>query len=390
MLEKMIDIPIQEKRNYQTGYKPLDVFLSHDGGIVSGTAYMFTGQSGAGKTTISNYIMSGISTTEQRNVVFVSMEMSKEQAKKQFQGKIDFSNILIADAIPNNTFDGFLSLLDAIEQEDPALLVVDSLQAIADTTNAKTEDVIMAIIRFSKKTQCPSITITQNNKAGDFAGASKVLYYVDAHLEAVIDEKTNRRSLVYKKNRTGKVGITLPYKFDDEGRITFISDETKEINPLSEFAWYKAKETIELAFATIIKDEHKLIQKSVMPRLKITSNRSGNKHLPESDKDYHPGNNGFKFISDDGIIINTIFIDTEWSRNTYNSVNIDEIKQELSPYLNRYPTFERPHELFYLTFLIYMAFSLIGAKDNSYFRERKFRTDPKFHSLLDRLVANYS
>ena len=81
------------------------------GGLVPSMSYMFTGVSGSGKTTISNYIMSGLS-KDYSPAVFISLEMSKEQTKYQIEGKFDFKNVIIVDEIPHNTEAGYLEFLE--------------------------------------------------------------------------------------------------------------------------------------------------------------------------------------------------------------------------------------------------------------------------------------
>lgn len=345
-----VEVPQELSQTRKTGIAPLDTFLSRDGGLVPGTAYMFTGEAGAGKTTISNYIMSGVSLSDSSPAVFVSMEMSKEQAKKQFGGKVDFSNTLIVDQFPESTLEGFLELLEAIELQNPSVLVVDSLQAVSDRTNADTSDVVMAIIAFAKRTYCPSIIITQNNKAGDFAGASKVLYYVDAHLDATIDKKTGARALTYKKDRNGNTGLSISYKFDDKGCISFVKEGSKENALLNaSFSWHKAEDMVKDLFSKIVRDELETLLKrgNVIPQL-----LSGELYK----------NRYFLFIDAD---TNTLYINTEYCRQYFNEEHSNELKVQFAEFTDRYTDFQKPHELFYLSVITLIVYGVLNSTEHN-------------------------
>ena len=345
-----VEVPQELSQTRKTGITPLDTFLSRDCGLVPGTAYMFTGEAGAGKTTISNYIMSGVSLSNRNPAVFVSMEMSKEQAKKQFGGKVDFSNTLIVDQLPDSTFEGFLELLQAIELQNPSVLVVDSLQAVSDRTGADTSDVVMAIITFAKKTFCPSIIITQNNKAGDFAGASKVLYYVDAHLDATIDKKTGVRSLTYKKDRNGNTGMSITYKFDEQGHISFVKEGSKEHTLLSAtFSWHKSEDMVKDLFSKILKDELETMLKrgNTIPQLVTGSLYEGKYFLM---LDVHS---------------NTIYAHTDYCRQFFNDDHIDNLHTQFADFKDYFPEFQKPHELFYLAVISSIVYGVLNSTDHN-------------------------
>jgi hypothetical protein len=357
-------IPSSFMESRKTGIQHLDPFLSIHGGLVPSMSYMFTGESGSGKTTISNYIMSGIS-SETNPAVFISLEMSKEQTKYQFSGKFDFSNTFIVDTIPDKTHSGLIDLLKEIARLNPSVLVIDSLQMVSalifgDPTSIKGQsEIAKSIMHFSKQTGCPTILIGQCNKDGDYLGPTFVKHILDAHLHATIDKKSGERFLEFEKNRFGKVGDSLPYSFNETGAITFSIKETINTT-LKDFAWFKVKDILTAVFGKIIVDEIKTIDKSRIPRLSF-----------QRHDGYYYG-----FNPDD----NEIFIDIESAKKDWTDENLPDMRHVLSEFIDHYPQFKMPHELFYLSFLICMAYSLNYSQDHS----------KKFWKTLDRLVQKYS
>jgi DNA repair protein RadA/Sms len=205
-----VKIPKSFTKSLSTGIPNLDSFLSVQGGLVPSMSYMFTGVSGSGKTTISNYMMAGLAQPTSP-AVFISLEMSKEQTKFQFEGKVDFKNVFIVDEIPHNTREGFTELLIGISELNPSVVVFDSLQMISaiiygDPTSMKGQSDIADMVKnFSKLTGCPTILIGQCNKDGDYLGPTFVKHILDAHLHATIDKKSGERWVSFEKNRFGNV-----------------------------------------------------------------------------------------------------------------------------------------------------------------------------------------
>ena len=381
-LFEQVTIPRAFLQSLKTGISDLDGFLSVQGGLVPSMSYMFTGVSGSGKTTISNYIMSGIS-TEANPAVFVSLEMSMAQAKYQFDGKVDFSHTYIVDTIKDPTLKGFRALLYEISQKNPSVVVFDSLQAIAlllygDPRSERGQsEIAKKVIEFSKKTGCPTILIGQCNKDGSYSGPSSIKHFLDAHLHASIDKKTGQRSLAFEKNRFGNVGQSLSYKFLDDGGLSFKQEENIQTKLVGRsIEWKKAEDVIAKLHGEIIASEWKLLKDKPIPSLKF----KGRSDVDKGDLNFHPKQNAW---ANGKKIKNTIFIDIEESMERFQSSDVLEDYEE---YINRYkdakdrPIFNTPNDLFYLDYLLYMTYALNLKADK----------DKKFWDILDRLVKNFA
>jgi KaiC/GvpD/RAD55 family RecA-like ATPase len=378
---KNVEIPQSFSDTRKTGIELLDNFLSLRGGLVPSMSYMFTGESGSGKTTISNYIMSGVS-SETNPAVFMSFEMSKEQTKFQFEGKVDFSNTFIVDELTEQTIEGLKNLLEAIATLNPSVLVIDSLQMVSamiygDPTSIKGQSEIAKIVmNFAKETGTPSILIGQCNKEGEYLGPTFVKHILDAHLHASIDKKTIQRNLVFEKNRFGKVGQPISYKFADNGSITFVPFSQNANNLLTkEFAWFKAQETLQDLFADILAQEVKqMIKRGVrIPQLKF----DGTNKVDTTNETFHPMINMWVHSPKESIQ-STVFISMDDSRKRFTEVRIDQLRKQLGRYIDRFPQFKTVTDVLFLEFFVLMAQAVLGTD----------KEEKTFFKTLERIINN--
>ncbi len=368
----------------KVGIELLDNMFSVYGGLIPSMAYMFTGSSGAGKTTISNYIMAGMSSKESP-AAFISLEMSKEQVKFQFEGKVNFENTLIVDAIESKTVEGFQAILDEIETHNPSVVVLDSLQfatqiLFGSPVNVRGQSKIAdMLLKFAKKNLVPVVVIGQCGKNGDYIGPSFIKHALDGHLHATYDEKTKVRTISFKKNRFGSVGEYVAYRFEKDGSLSFMTlDELKPSVVNQEFGWYKAKAIIENIYEDIIKSEIKMLVKKAIriPVLKF----EGTNKVEYGALDFHTNTNTWMdFPQEPYFIHNTVFVDVEYSKARFTEDNIEVLQNKFSEYLDRYPQFEKPSDIFILQFLILMTQAILADGEHN----------QKFWKTLDRIVLNH-
>lgn len=371
------DVQISEgfSATKKTGDMLLDNFFSSKSGLLSSAVYLFTGTSGAGKTTISNYIMAGVSSPESP-AIFMSFEMPKEDIKEQFDGKIDMSNIMIVDSLSKTitTFEEFIGFLGFIKSLNPSILVVDSLQDFSSQIEADELEVAQSIYDFSKNVNCPSIIINQCTKDGNYSGKSGIKHKIDAHLHASFDEKTGNRTLSFQKNRKGKALEGLSYEFTDNGSVVFVpfsSLLTKE------FAWFKAQETLQELFADILGRElpQMLKSKISIPQLKF----DGTFKVDTADETFHPMINIWTHSPKESIQ-STVFISMDDSRRRFTEVRLDHLRKQLGQYIDRFPQFKTVTDLFFLEFFVLMTQAVLGTE----------KEDKTFFKTLERIINNHS
>ena len=377
-----IEIPESFSKAHKTGIELLDSFLSINGGIVPSMSYMFTGESGAGKTTLSNYIMSGVATSSQP-AVFMSFEMSKEQAKFQFEGKVNFSNVYIVDELKEQSLEGLQNLLLAIAEFNPSVLVVDSLQMLSsllygDPTSTKGQsDIAKVIMQFSKETGTPSIIIGQCNKEGQYLGPTFVKHILDAHLHASINKKTLSRSIMFEKNRFGKVGDELHYKFSKDGSIQFLSEAQSSSPFKTNFLWKDAKGIAQQIFTESLTQEviKELIANGMpLPQIKF----EGTICVDFCEPNFHFRSNYYLHQPESPYCINnTIYVDIPYSKQYYTENTIEEAR-EITEFADKFPQFQTAKQLFLLKIMVMVARSIT------------LGNNAKFLKTLKTIVARYT
>ncbi len=362
-LIKLSDVIIPEVfyQSRNAGIEALDVFLSNNKGLIPSMVYLFTGVSGAGKTTISNLMLSGIGTAEMPTV-FISLEMSKEQLKYQFDGKVNFSNTLIIDTDglgTEPTIESFQDLLDSLAAHNPSAVVVDSLQMASaiiygnPTSVAGQSALAKMITKFAKEYSIPVLVIGQCAKDGSYVGPSFLKHILDAHLHAEYNEKTGERYITFEKNRFGAVGAQLHYAFENNGNLRFFKKE--RISRFSqEFTWNDAKDMIQSIYAEVVaKEALMMVKRGVhVPRLVF----DGELNVDYSDENYHPKTTTWMhFPTAPYFVYNTIFVDLDNARQKFTDEQVEKLRIKYAVYLDQFPNYTSPKQLFLLSFFVLLA-----------------------------------
>lgn len=193
----------------KTGIGELDRVLG--GGIVDSEVILFAGAPGSGKSTLSlrladNYAKMG------HKVLYSSGEESKGQIALRAT-RMGVTSELIK--VTNET--SLEVLLGHIEEEEPKLLIVDSLQTLASSeipgsvgSISQSKEAANVLTRIAKTKGIAMILVNQILKSGDFAGSEGVLHIVDCGLMLESDSESPLKFLRALKNRFGaleEVGV---------------------------------------------------------------------------------------------------------------------------------------------------------------------------------------
>lgn len=210
-----------------TGNKKFDNFFSHDGGMIRGSAVLFTGSSGAGKTTQSVFLQAMLPSLK---TALYSREMWASKVAHQCKGlNVFHDNAYIADVESAPHFDNFMKHLQELA---PDVAVVDSLQVIAreDFPNMSESDAIYHIIKtlreWNTKNNSVLFVIGHVTKNDIFRGDNTIMQMFDAHLEMIYHKKTGNRTISWgQKNRDGDVNQMLYYDFAPSGLVYYTPQE---------------------------------------------------------------------------------------------------------------------------------------------------------------------
>jgi DNA repair protein RadA/Sms len=196
------DINTEAHKHTPTGIGEFDRVLG--GGLVAGQVLLLSGEPGVGKSTLllevaSRYAVKG------KTVLYVSGEESAEQITLRARRMgIDSANLYLADETDLSV------ILGHIEQVDPDLVIVDSIQTIASPNIdsraggvAQVNEVSVTLTRVAKARHTPFLVVAQITKDGNISGPMALSHVVDTVLFFEGDRNTSLRLLRTMKNRFG-------------------------------------------------------------------------------------------------------------------------------------------------------------------------------------------
>lgn len=167
-------------------------------GIAKGSVNLLGGKNGAGKSTMVLQICEGIIEAENRDVLIVSVEEPKRQVRRLGK-RLKLKHM---DRMQISKAEVSLDLL--LYKRKPALLVVDSLQALCPDPDSAVE-FCKRLKGHAEELNIPAILINHINKEEEFAGFESLQHYVDATLLFTIYDDPEIRELRSLKNRNGEL-----------------------------------------------------------------------------------------------------------------------------------------------------------------------------------------
>lgn len=224
-----IEIPDFLKRKFKTGLDYFDGAMGGEG-LTPSCVTLFTGEPGAGKTTMMLTLADRITknggvclfNTAEESLYQTAMTAKRLRIKSGFiTGNTDDVNELL---------DGALKIMEECKNKNKQfVMVVDSLQCLDDgkySSGVKTSGTaircLQMITDFCKEHGACAIIINQVNKQGKMAGSNKLKHMVDSHMHLSVEKKENDligcRVLETQKNRFGGCGHIF---FLNLGKIGF-------------------------------------------------------------------------------------------------------------------------------------------------------------------------
>ena len=198
------------------------------GGLTPSTVTLFTGTSGAGKSTMTQLIADGLTA----NGCYVVVVLGEESP---YQSRMTSQRLNLRNGYKVVTETHLPTLMPWLRKTQASLapgkrmvIIADSLQTLndgkygEDLVNSKTDVRSLQIItEFCKETASSSIVVGQVNKAGKMAGSNKLKHMVDVHVHLSIEEKDEDlkgcRMLEVTKNRFGFSGSVTYLKLENWG-----------------------------------------------------------------------------------------------------------------------------------------------------------------------------
>jgi len=202
-----------------TGMPGFDRVLG--GGLVAGSVVLLGGEPGIGKSTLLFQAGRGLAADGTGDVLYASAEESAAQVRLRAERLgIRDGRLLV---LPETDVSRIVAEAEA-RKRSLALVVVDSIQAVADPTLASSPGTVSQVraaagelTRYAKASGVPVLLVGHVTKDGNLAGPKSLEHLVDAVISIEGDRGGARRLLRATKNRFGPVDEIALYEMTGEG-----------------------------------------------------------------------------------------------------------------------------------------------------------------------------
>ena len=211
----MAEVECGDELRFSTGMHELDRVLG--GGAVRGSLVLLGGAPGIGKSTLMLQICQQM--CHNSKVLYISGEESEGQIKLRAERlRVQGDNLyLLAET-------NLESVLDAVHQLSPDVLIVDSIQTLynGDLTTApgsvgQVKDCTMTLMQLAKGEGITVFVIGHINKEGSIAGPKVLEHMVDCVLYFEGEQHMSYRILRAAKNRFGATNEIGVFEMQDVG-----------------------------------------------------------------------------------------------------------------------------------------------------------------------------
>lgn len=213
--KKMSQLDTEEEIRFATGISEFDRVLG--GGAVLGSLNLVGGAPGIGKSTL---LLQMCATVEPgRRVLYVTAEESERQLKLRAQ-RLEVENeelYVLAET-------ELESVLAAVEDTEPDILILDSIQTVASTevdsapgSVTQVRECTMKLMRLAKEKGTTVFVVGHITKEGSIAGPKVLEHMVDCVLYFEGERSTSFRILRAAKNRFGSTNEIGVFEMNEEG-----------------------------------------------------------------------------------------------------------------------------------------------------------------------------
>ena len=213
--KRLSELDAEEELRFSSGIGELDRVLG--GGAVRGSLVLVGGAPGVGKSTLLLQLCGMVGATER--ILYVSGEESQRQLKMRAQRLgVDQGSIYVLAETDIG------SILSTIDELQPTVLIVDSIQTMFDPDTSSTPGSIsqvrectMRIMRSAKDSGYTAFVVGHVNKEGSIAGPKVLEHMVDCVLYFEGDQSLSYRILRAAKNRFGSTNEIGVFEMYDGG-----------------------------------------------------------------------------------------------------------------------------------------------------------------------------
>jgi len=223
---RLAEVSTEAAPRQPTGNPEFDRVLG--GGIVQGALTLLGGEPGAGKSTLLLQIAQNLQ-ARGRRVLYIS----GEESARQIRLRADRLENPVGDAPPESAGDililaesGFEAILSAIEEHEPSVVVVDSIQTTfsealdsAPGSIGQVRHCAGQFLNLAKSRNVPVFLIGHVTKDGSIAGPKALEHIVDTVLYFEGERHQNHRIIRAIKNRFGAANEVGIFEMTSRGLI---------------------------------------------------------------------------------------------------------------------------------------------------------------------------
>ncbi|MFT4148082.1 MAG: DNA repair protein RadA [Micrococcaceae bacterium] len=214
--QAITSIDTSNSSNYPTGVSELDRVLG--GGLVPGSVVLMAGEPGIGKSTLILDVAAKVAQSGLK-ALYISAEESESQVTLRAQriGALADELFLVSET-------DLGTVLGHIEDVEPELLVIDSIQTLSSTEvdgvaggTSQVKEVAGAIINTAKKQNITTLIVGHVTKDGTIAGPRTLEHLVDVVCQFEGDRHSTLRMVRAVKNRYGPTDEVGCFDLGEEG-----------------------------------------------------------------------------------------------------------------------------------------------------------------------------
>ncbi|MFV0476301.1 MAG: DNA repair protein RadA [Parahaliea sp.] len=211
----LADIDLQDLPRFSSGVEEFDRVLG--GGLVPGSAILIGGNPGAGKSTLLLQTMCHLAAT------MAALYVTGEESLQQVAMRANRLG-LPSDKLRLMAETGVEAIIAAVEQYQPKVLVVDSIQVVhsdelssAPGSVSQVRECAALLTRFAKQSGTVLFLVGHVTKDGSLAGPKVLEHMIDCSILLEGSQDSRFRTLRGQKNRFGAVNELGVFAMTEQG-----------------------------------------------------------------------------------------------------------------------------------------------------------------------------